>query len=161
MEKAIFVIDGINDAFIGFTKGETWNGFACPYFSYDEATRIMHQYKQFPMQSMVYIKSDDCFLCYDGRYHGYDYKTADRNQHLYPIGNSVWIWDQIYINEVVQDIQDLLWDINPEEIEKQLQDILVLKEIVIILRNEELTNEEKFEALQKELTICIGGLFYL
>jgi hypothetical protein len=38
MRVADFALDFLDDVtFEGYTQGETWNGFACPYFSFEQA----------------------------------------------------------------------------------------------------------------------------
>ncbi len=34
-------LTGEDSFFDGFTKGETWNGFACPYFTFEQGQRIV------------------------------------------------------------------------------------------------------------------------
>lgn len=42
MNKTTFVIDSIPDAiFTGFTDGDDWNGWACPYFEKSEAECVL------------------------------------------------------------------------------------------------------------------------
>lgn len=41
-EKATFVLDAFEgEEFGGYTQGETWNGFECPYFPFDSAKHLM------------------------------------------------------------------------------------------------------------------------
>lgn len=41
-QKAIFALDAFEgEQFEGYTTGETWNGFACPYLTFESAQRLM------------------------------------------------------------------------------------------------------------------------
>lgn len=41
MRKGYFRVEGIDDTFEGFAKGESWCGFAVPYFTQDMAQEIV------------------------------------------------------------------------------------------------------------------------
>lgn len=41
INKAIFSIENIDNTFEGYTYGETWNGWACPYFTKDESDKVL------------------------------------------------------------------------------------------------------------------------
>ena len=166
MEKTVFTIGNYNDAYIGFTAGRTWNGWACPYFCYDEAIRIMHGFNECAESPMYYDEATDSFCVKDEEgfseiYKGIDIATPDGIKHLYPIGYCCWVWDREYTNVVAKELADFLWEYDTyeywntfdrdtdaaKEIEEQLQDIGIFKEVIIILRNEDLSDDEKFEKL--------------
>ncbi len=44
METKVFSLEGITGSFKGYTNGETWNGFECPYFELAVALFIMKAY---------------------------------------------------------------------------------------------------------------------
>lgn len=167
MEKTVFTIDNINDAYIGFTRGNNWNGWACPYFSYDEGIRVMQGFNECAENPMHYDEATDSFRVNDEEgwececYKGIDITTPEGIKHLYPIGNSCWVWDQEYTNEIAKELAEFLWEYDTyeywntfdrdtdaaKEIENQLQDVGIFKEVIIILRNEDLSDDEKFEKL--------------
>ena len=166
MEKVVFTIDGNTDAYVGYTKGGIWNGWACPFFTMDEALRIMNTYNKYNDNHIYYDETTDSFRideegCASEIYKGKDYSTAEGIKHLYPIGNCCWIWNQEFTTPTARAIEDFLWEFDTyeywdnlkieddvaEEIEKQLQDVDVFKEVVIIFQNEELSAEEKFTRL--------------
>lgn len=42
-KKSLFYIDGLGEENIeGYTNGETWNGHACPYFTEENALKVLH-----------------------------------------------------------------------------------------------------------------------
>ena len=43
MRKSVFTVDGFADAYIGYTRGDRWNGWAAPYFEREEAIRVMQK----------------------------------------------------------------------------------------------------------------------
>ena len=43
-----FAVDGLPGTYEGFTRGETWNGFAVPYFPLAEARRVADDYAAQP-----------------------------------------------------------------------------------------------------------------
>ena len=46
MYKTIFTIDGIAPAYIGYTSGRLWNGWATPYFEVNEAFAVMKDFNK-------------------------------------------------------------------------------------------------------------------
>lgn len=41
MKNALFSLEGIDALLPGTTKGNKWNGWACPYFDYNQARGVM------------------------------------------------------------------------------------------------------------------------
>lgn len=82
----------------GYTKGNHWNGWACPYFTKEVADQIARE---------VNADAPDCTMCYDKAndafaYKGYMeeevviFKGEDiQGKHLYSIGAYSWIWDDL------------------------------------------------------------------
>jgi hypothetical protein len=47
MREAKFSIDTLGDnVFESFTQGEEWNGWACPYFTFDQAQTLVQAYQE-------------------------------------------------------------------------------------------------------------------
>jgi len=43
LQRKIFLLDAEEDTgFEGFTDGQTWNGWACPYFDFEAAIRVLN-----------------------------------------------------------------------------------------------------------------------
>lgn len=167
MERVVFTMDGNADAYVGYTSGANWNGWACPNFEVNEAFRIMEEFNKCAETPMHYDEATDSFRVDYEVYKGINCKTAEGIKHLYPIGSHCWVWDQTYTTELAKEIEDFLWEFDTyeywnnlkgsediaEEIDKQLQDVDVFREAIIIFRNEDLSADEKFEQLRKELMI--------
>lgn len=107
--EAKFGIEGFEDVtFMGYTKGETWNGWACPRFSKKEADRVLDS-----MGDGEYCELDDTFTFkIDGStnpeewhvHKGEDILVYGETVHVYAIGSGSWIWDEV---EEVDDDEDI------------------------------------------------------
>lgn len=93
MKRAKFTIEGNQNTYNGYAEDRNWNGWACPLFPFDEARRIMTHYNQTMDTQMYYNETTDSFLVSGEIYKGVDIDTPDGIRHLYPIGNSCWIWE--------------------------------------------------------------------
>ena len=176
MYKAIFVFDDFKFPHIGYTSGRLWNGWATPYFEVDEALQIMEEFNKEREEKMTYDEETDSFRVAETEYieeeiwKGENINTEDGIKHLYGIGAYCYIWDSVTDDEiraVAQEIEEFLWDFDTYEnkdcyadreelvdvIAEQLLDLQVLKQVLIALYNEELTEHELFEKLGKELMV--------
>jgi hypothetical protein len=96
MNQSEFVIDTFDgDVFEGFTEGESWNGWACPYFTFEQAQKVAESHKQAIANAWYDEKSDtfnfqmdkdaeDDIEPYEG--------VAIEGQKFYSIGHSHWVW---------------------------------------------------------------------
>lgn len=96
MQKTKFAIDFLADkTFEGYTKGEAWNGFACPYFTFDQAQQLVQAWRE--------VGSD---ATYNNIRDKFTFQMSDSEQDrfgsvelegikLYPIGNGCWIWEEV------------------------------------------------------------------
>lgn len=176
MHKAIFTIGECPKAYIGYTSGKLWNGWATPYFEKEEAIRVAEGFNEcaeFPMQ---YDEVYDQFYVLDTEtsdletWKGEDILTNEGIKHLYGIGAYSWVWDEATdrdSNYLAQAIEDFIFEYdtyesknqysNREEmvkaIKNQLKELTVFQRIYEIWHNEELSAEAKFEELEKELKI--------
>lgn len=177
MQKALFTIDGFKYPHIGYTEGKRWNGWATPHFEIDEALAVMEEFNacepEFPI---LYNEGIDTFTVEEisggngDQWKGTNHHTDEGIKHLYSIGAYSWVWElttEEDIKSVALRIEDFLWEYDTyhyqdecldrmqtvEEISKQLKDFKVLKQVLIILYNEDLTEEEIYNRLGKELTI--------
>ena len=89
----------------------TWNGFQCPSFTYEEGMRICKALRGKYDVKLIYNKKTDSFDEYPSPNEGYTAKeikemgwpikygaeiedTVDGPMRLYPIGSAVWVWDK-------------------------------------------------------------------
>lgn len=171
MRKSVFTVDGFADAYIGYTNGDRWNGWATPYFEKEEAIRVMQGFSKCveETEQMTYDEANDMFVVWIEGYNDYDYwkgedlQTEEGIKHLYGIGAYSWVWDNAkdFIHSTAQQIEDFLFEYDTyehrdqyddryavvEKIKEQLQDPNVLKEAIIILETEDLTEDARFEKL--------------
>lgn len=177
MQKRLFTIDGFKYPHIGYTTGTRWNGWATPYFEVDEALKVMEEFNatdpEFPI---TYDKETDTFSIEEigggngDKWKGTNYLTDEGIKHLYGIGAYSWTWEdttKVDIRAVAQLIEDFIWERDTyehrdqynsrEELVKaivtQLQDLNIFKQVLIAIYTEELTEDELFNALGKELKI--------
>lgn len=170
MQKAIFTIGEYPKAYIGYTSGRLWNGWATPAFELDEAKRVAEGFNEcaeFPMQ---YDEVYDQFYILDTEtsdletWKGEDVLTTEGIKHLYDIGAYSWVWDKVgdsdikYLAEVIEDFiyeydtyhyQDECLDRmqTVDAIKEQLKELITFQQVYEVWHNEDLTSEAKFEAL--------------
>lgn len=170
MHKNVFTIDGFGYAYIGYTSGKLWNGWATPHFEFAEAIEVMHNYNECAENLMQYDEVYDQFYIFDKEtaefemWEGEDYNTDNGIKHLYGIGAYSWVWDEITnydIENIARGIEDFIYEFDTyehrdqyddreelvEAIENQLKDFSILKQAIKIFYNENLTEEAKFEKL--------------
>lgn len=97
MKKSLFTIDGFDALFEGYTDGQHWNGWACPYFPKKVADEIMRVGNK--------INGEDYQMRYDAETDAYIYGVGEETEtfkgfnvngnQFYPIGTMSWIWDDI------------------------------------------------------------------
>lgn len=170
LRKTIFTIGDESKAYIGYTAGRLWNGWATPYFEKAEANKVMEEFNkcaEFPMQ---YDEVYDQFYNYVEGFEDYefwkgiDYPTTEGIKHLYGIGAYCWIWDEVDDRDcfyLAEGIEDFIYEydtynyhdegIDREEmvnkIKTQLKELTVFQQVYEIWHDDELTSDEKFEAL--------------
>lgn len=95
---ADFCIDMTEEVFHGFSDGDTWNGFACPYFEYSEAVRVL----QTLGNQWEYVKEDKAFIVRNladpddlepEEFEVISIVVDGRTIEVYAIGAYSWIWD--------------------------------------------------------------------
>lgn len=170
MLKKLFTVDGFAEAYIGYTGGDRWNGWDCPYFEVAEALEIMKEFNKCAEFPMFYDKITDSF-CIDNtedkifeEWKGTNYETEEGVKHLYGIGANSWVWDAINEGDlltIAQKVEDFIYEFDTyeyhnnydnretviEEIKAQLKDFNILKQTLGIFYNEDLTKEEIFDGL--------------
>jgi len=96
MRKASFYLDCLpNDIWHGFTEGDTWNGFDCPYFTEAEGLRLNAALVALATAEGHIDDDDDTF---DIRWSFSDWrKGVHKGQPVYGIGAYCWTWSEITI----------------------------------------------------------------
>lgn len=98
-----FRIDLSEEVFHGYSDGDTWNGFACPYFDYNEAVRVLNtlgnkwEYNEEQKVFTVFDLDDD-----EGESDPVEYEMVELFidgicKEAYGIGAYFWIWDLVEI----------------------------------------------------------------
>ena len=101
MRLTNFKIESLGyETFEGFTKGEEWNGWDCPYFTFEQAQKVLKTYNELCRiigQTNVasYDLSADAFVfpSDDGEKEIFS-SVAEDGQKYYPIGAFCWIWEE-------------------------------------------------------------------
>ena len=101
LRRGQFVIDGLPGTYTGRTRGDTWNGFAVPYFDLAEARRIADDYAAQPatldgQTRAEYDPRHDVIRLFDP---SADEWNEIRAVHLggaalYPVGAHTWAWEE-------------------------------------------------------------------
>ena len=176
MYKAVFTIDCFPKAYIGYTSGRRWNGWATPAFELAEAKRVAEGFNEcaeFPMQ---YDEVYDQFYVLDTetaeleKWKGEDIQTEEGIKHLYGIGAYCWIWDEANDDDylyLAEGIEDFIYEYDTYEakdqyddreemvkqIKTQLKELTKFKQVYEVWHNEDLNQDERFEELSKLLTV--------
>lgn len=96
-----FRIDGLDGIYDGFSRGETWNGFAVPYFPLAEARRIASDFAAQPPsldgQALGEYDADrDLVRLRDPSSDDWDETPCIEvdGRSLYPVGAHLWTWEE-------------------------------------------------------------------
>ena len=95
MRAAKFVMDAFGDeVFDGFTQGETWNGWARPYFTFEQAKRIVEAH-QAQGGKASYDQAEDAFSFEMGENEvdSFPAETVE-GRKFYLVGAGCWIWEE-------------------------------------------------------------------
>jgi hypothetical protein len=98
MRMAKFVFDLLGDqSFEGYARLEYWYGFACPYFTYDQAQNVVEAWLSWVGQAS-YDSEHDQFtfeMIIEGRKNSWSFSGVDiEGMRLYPVGAYYWFWDE-------------------------------------------------------------------
>jgi hypothetical protein len=101
--KAHFCIDSIpSTKFEGYTNGDDWNGFACPFFEGGIAELVLKASEQ-NGYSWEYVPEDDTFIVRNTadpieyepeRFEGQIISVGNNEIKVYAIGAYSWIWGE-------------------------------------------------------------------
>ena len=102
LRETQFAIDTLGDkVFEGYTQGEEWNGWACPYFTFEQAQKVVEAFnkgERFEGDKIEarYDAEQDafCFL-FESSGESDDFAAVElEGQKFYPIGAGCWIWER-------------------------------------------------------------------
>jgi len=100
MEKQRFSIDFLDgEIFDGYTNGEYWNGFACPYFTFEQAQAIVSASRARGFDARYDAEADQFTFEMQNSESEDDRDSFPAvkidNLKVYPIGAHCWIWDEV------------------------------------------------------------------
>ena len=100
--KGRFTIEDWFGLFEGWTAGQRWNGWECPYFEFDTAIRMVDAWNNAAFSGEAYQarydEERDAFCFRDGGLEEWDCFGAQtieiegKTIKVYPIGAFCWIW---------------------------------------------------------------------
>ncbi len=100
-QKMRFTMDALpNQSFVGYTNGETWNGWACPLFEKAEAERVLEACRE-NGYNWVYVAETDAYRVsheddpegVPEQFEGFEIAMEGLSVKVYPIGAYCWIWE--------------------------------------------------------------------
>ncbi len=95
MKKSIFFIDGGKNYYIGYTSGQTWNGWSMPYLSKSETMRMLENEDLNSIQ--FEWQGDELIETFDGDSVRTETTTID-GELYYQVGNG-WVWDYVWFDD--------------------------------------------------------------
>lgn len=176
MHKAVFTIGEYPKAYIGYTSGRLWNGWATPYFELAEAKRVAEGFNETAEYPMQYDEVYDQFYILDkesGELEKWEKVlaiTPEGTKYVYGIGAYSWVWDEATDRDniyLAQGIDDFLYEYDTygyrdvgigreemvEAIKEQLKELTVFQQVYEVWHNEELSQDERFDELSKLLFV--------
>lgn len=101
MRQSTFMLDALGErAFEGFTVGDSWNGWATPLFTFEQAQRIVAAWQEQGWEAR-YDEAKDAFVFSINQ----DFETGQSDKFeefapverdgrkLYPVGAFAWTWE--------------------------------------------------------------------
>jgi len=102
MTQRNFQIDCLGETIItGYDSGDTWNGWKCPLFSFEQGQMLVDEWKKLGWTSH-YDEEADAFVFSVNQ----DFETGESDEFdtfasivregisLYPIGSGSWMWEE-------------------------------------------------------------------
>lgn len=85
-----FQLDGIGTAH-GYSVGQTWNGFECPYFTFDQTIALLRKaHLRFDYRE---VDNGDGFIVYTDESEPDIFEGMDiGGLRVYPVGAFCWAW---------------------------------------------------------------------
>lgn len=102
LKDSLLCMDATRDQlFEGYATGDLWNGFACPYFTFDQAQAIVSAWLAHGWQAhydelkdaFVFSVNQDFATGHSDEFDTFRPVFVD-GQRLYPIGAFSWAWEQ-------------------------------------------------------------------
>lgn len=99
MQAARFTIETyVEQFFDGFSRGEDWNGWARPYFTFEQAQQIIEAHRSRGWKAW-YDEKEDSFA-FDFSHDGLDevdvFPPVELDSRkLYPVGAGCWVWEEV------------------------------------------------------------------
>jgi len=96
-----FDIEGLYGGGIwGWTRGEHWNGWACPRFEFSAALEVIVFNNEPPVGTARFDPETDTVIVHwqndeEQRYEGEIIETAEGPKKVYAIGAWAWIWEEV------------------------------------------------------------------
>lgn len=100
LRPGLFSIETVQGPYTGWTTGEVWNGWACPYFEIEVARRVAADYASANAAEGATAEFDEntnAFRFLDpvqGEWEVYEGFEED-GRMLYPIGTQYWTWTEV------------------------------------------------------------------
>jgi len=104
MKKTLFKLESLGtELFDGFTKNEEWNGWSCPYFTFEQAQKVLKSFNQLAAvlsdtPGAYYDPDSDAFVFNVGGEKEAFASVIEDGQKYFPIGAFSWIWDEVENN---------------------------------------------------------------
>ncbi len=102
MQEAVFKIESLGyETFARFTKDEKWNGWDCPYFTFEQSEKILRTCNT--LRSIIGQKN---LAYYDAAADAFVFSSNDEDepeilaaiiengQKYHPVGAFCWIWEE-------------------------------------------------------------------
>ncbi|PAP74808.1 hypothetical protein B1759_16665 [Rubrivirga sp. SAORIC476] len=97
LREAVFALDGLPGTYQGFTRGESWNGFAVPYFLLPVAKRVASDIAAHTSKGQwAYEAAEDVIRTFDpieGEWEEWR-STPGGEAPLYGVGARAWTWEE-------------------------------------------------------------------
>ena len=101
MRPTKFKIESLGyETFEGFTLDEDWNGWACPYFTFEQAQKVLKNFNE--LRKIIGQKK---LAFYDSAIEAFVFPVDENepeifaavvknNLNYYPLGAFCWIWEE-------------------------------------------------------------------
>lgn len=171
MRKSIFTIGEYPKAYIGYTSGKLWNGWATPHFELEEAKRVVEGFNECAENPIFYNEKLKTFYTFDGDiWKPETVQTAEGIKHLYGIGAYSWVWDEVTDQDchwLAEEIEDFIYEYDTygyrdigierwemvDAIKEQLKKPTVFQQVYEVWHDGNINSDDKFDKLSKLLTI--------
>lgn len=93
MRPTRFTIDSLDGTFDGHTQDEDWNGWAVPYFTYEQALTVLAACQKANQHGFYDAVSDRFIFSFKDEDESYEAEEID-GLKVYPVGARNWIWEE-------------------------------------------------------------------